>query len=375
MYKYSYKVNQRRYTRQKKRQCIHHLITSHDHASDKNSISGINEQSSRFQHQEQQCYEKDLSTTINNDYISPAPDIDYINEEADWISEDENEKDDRPLYKGSSISITKAVRLITEFYLSINLDKEKVNKLLRLLKSLLPKPNVLPSIWIRMHKFLHRVPCASISFLCNNCYSSCIVPGRSGKICINSTCSTSFRRRRSTEIIEIVRFDIRAQIQSIMSRNISFFNQSYLFPTSDICFGEYYQQHRFNDKSNKISLVVHSDGAPLVRSSKQSIWPCFASIVELPPPAREYQSNIIILALWISKKKPNVNIFLEQTINNLLLLINNGTSIFIEDQEYYIRCHSQFFVSDLPAKALFCCTTNFYGYSACTYCRTRGKLF
>ncbi|CAF1508466.1 unnamed protein product, partial [Rotaria sordida] len=121
-----------------------------------------------------------------------------------------------------------------------------------------------------------------------------------------------------------------------------------------------------------MTLVVHSDGAPIVRSSKKSIWPCFASITEIPPPMREFQSNIIILALWLSKKKPNVNIFLEETVSDLSILIHNGTSIFIRDEEYKIQLGTQFFVSDLPAKALFCCTTNFNGYSACTFGCSRG---
>jgi len=172
MYKYSYKVNKQRHTRQIKRQSIRQLIISHDHSSDENSINDIDDQSFQFQHQQQQCDQKDLSTTINNTCISSTPDIDYIDEESDWINEDKNEHDELPLYKGSSISITKTVRMITEFYLSINLDKEKVNKLLRLLKSLLPKPNMLPSTWNRMHKLLHHTSYTLTSFLCDNCYSS-----------------------------------------------------------------------------------------------------------------------------------------------------------------------------------------------------------
>ena len=125
---------------------------------------------------------------------------------------------------------------------------------------------------------------------------------------------------------------------------------------------------------NRVTLAIHSDGAPLVRSSKQAIWPCFASIIELPPPVREYQSNIMILALWVSKKKPDVNIFLEAMIEEISFLMHNENRIFVGDNEYEITVAAQFFLSDLPAKALFCCTTNFNGYSACTYCRTRGKL-
>ena len=49
------------------------------------------------------------------------------------------------------------------------------------------------------------------------------------------------------------------------------------------------------------------------------------------------------------------------TIRDLLLLIQNGTSIFIDDREFNVKLVTQFFVSDLPAKALFYCTTYFDG--------------
>jgi hypothetical protein len=120
---------------------------------------------------------------------------------------------------------------------------------------------------------------------------------------------------KTSEIVEIVNLDIRTQMKSIITRNISFLTQNhYLFPSSDITSGSFYRSTKSNTKCNTITLILHTDGAPLVRSTKQAIWPCFGSIVELPPPIREYQKNIILLALWSSRTKPNVSIFLEKTM-------------------------------------------------------------
>ncbi|CAF1433030.1 unnamed protein product [Rotaria sordida] len=375
MYRFSYKVNQKRRIRQIKRQSVRHIIAPDNNSSDDNFSDDNNEQLLQARDDEQQLREERSPMAINNDSIAYPSCPNYIDDDIDWINEDESEDeyedDTRPLYNGSSITVTNAIHRITNFYLNINLDKQKVNGLLRLIKHLLPKPNLLPSTLKRMNKLLHHVSSTSTTLLCSDCYHSCNTPGIRSQTCVNPNCSTSFRRRRTTEIIEIVRFDVRSQIQSIMNRNASFINKSQFFPPSDICFGEQYQ-HMSAMNSNKITLIVHSDGAPIVRSSKKSIWPCFASITEIPPPMREFQSNIIILALWLSKKKPDVNIFLEETVNDLSMLIHNGTSIFIRDEEYKIQLGTQFFVSDLPAKALFCCTTYFNGYSACTFCRSRG---
>ncbi|CAF2156728.1 unnamed protein product [Rotaria magnacalcarata] len=371
MYRFSRKVNQRRRIRQIQRQLVRHIIVPDNELSDDNSSESNSEQFIQMHDQEEESYEETFRTTINNNFVSFPSCINHLDQDTDWASEDEYEEDKRSLYSGSPLSVTKAVHLITNFYLDINLDKQKVNGLLRLIKRLLPKPNLLPSTLKRVNQLLHLAPLTTTTLLCSDCYQSCKRAGFRSKTCANPSCSTSFRQRRSTEVIEIVRFDVRSQIQWIMNRNVAFINKSRFFPPNDICFGEQYQN--MSDRSNNtITLIVHSDGAPIVRSSKQSIWPCFASITEIPPPLREFQSNIIILALWLSKKKPDVNIFLTETVNDLSLLIHDGTSIFIGAKEYKIQLRTQFFISDLPAKALFCCTTYFNGYSACTFCCSRG---
>ena len=90
--------------------------------------------------------------SISNQYVSFTSSIDRLNDDINWTNEEEYEDDKRPLYNGSSITVTNAIRRITNFYLNINLDKQKVNALLRLIKSLLPKPNLLSSTLKRMNK-------------------------------------------------------------------------------------------------------------------------------------------------------------------------------------------------------------------------------
>ncbi|CAF1332759.1 unnamed protein product [Rotaria sordida] len=373
MYWFSHKVNKRRRNREMKRQSIYQLIARHISSSNDNLDDGHNEYCLQEQNINQEKLESTFDKKNDDNYISPASQKVYVEDDNEWNDDeddDQYEDDSRLLYNGSSITVSSAIRLISKFYLNINLDKQKINGLLRLIKSLLPKPNLLPSTWKTVNKALRNFIPSLTTYLCTDCYKSCDINTNRFKFCVNLNCKTSFKQRRSYELIEIVRFDIRSQIQSIMCRNFDFLNKSHLFPPSDICFGEWYQQQS-NTNANKITLLVHTDGAPLIRSSKQSIWPCFASITELPPPIREFQSNIIILALWVSKMKPNVNTFLDQTVNDLSLLIKNGTSIFIDDHEYNIQLGTQLFLSDLPAKSLFCCTTSFNGYSACTFCYSR----
>lgn len=120
--------------------------------------------------------------------------------------------------------------------------------------------------------------------------------------------------------------------------------------------------------------MLHADGAPLVRSSQQSLWPVFANIVEIPPPFREYQRNILVLALWSSRKKPDVDALLNATLAQLKTLMKYGTTICLNNQEYHFVIRIQGFIADLPAKSLFLKTINFNGRHACTWCCTPGKL-
>jgi hypothetical protein len=199
----------------------------------------------------------------------------------------------------------------------------------------------------------------------------CIV-GQNGRTsCANSSCSHSRQMLRRHDIDEIVHLDAESQLNSIVRQNFAFLNKPEHYPYADVCNGEYYRNRTI--KENQLTLIVHCDGAPLVRSSKQSIWPLFASLVELPPPIREHQRNIVLLALWASKRKPEPNIFLNETINDFQRLMADGLTLFMHGTEYKVHLSTQYFISDLPAKALFLRTINFNGYSACTTCTMKGS--
>ncbi|CAF2090236.1 unnamed protein product [Rotaria magnacalcarata] len=213
-----------------------------------------------------------------------------------------------PLYEGSNITTSEEVTQLMKFCIKSNFDKQQVVKMMCLLKSILPTPNRLP---------------------------------------------TTFR-----QILNIY----------VVRRNLSLLTgNDNLFPPFDIPSGDRHQTIT-KEIDHPITLCIHADGAPLIRSTKSAVWPCFNSIVELPPPVREHKSNILTLGLWVSTVKPNVNLFLHDIIEQLIDLSKTGTSIFINEHEFKIHIKTQFFVSGLPAKSLFLKTINFNGYFACTKC-------
>ncbi|CAF3993747.1 unnamed protein product, partial [Rotaria sp. Silwood2] len=122
-----------------------------------------------------------------------------------------------------------------------------------------------------------------------------------------------------------------------------------------------------------LTIILHADGSPLVRSSRQSLWPLFASLIEIPPPARYYQRNILTLSLWSSRKKPDIDKFLHGTIAQLETLMQYGTMILLDGQQHRFIVRIQGFIADLPAKSLFLKTINFNGKFACTWCLSSGE--
>jgi hypothetical protein len=125
MYHFSYNVNKRRRLRHVKRQCIRQLIAPRFNSSDDDYDNEIDEQTL----QQQQHLEGMSSKVTDADHLSSHSRIDYIENASDCVTEDEYEDDSCPLYVGSSMSATTAVRLISEFCLNSNLDKQKVARL------------------------------------------------------------------------------------------------------------------------------------------------------------------------------------------------------------------------------------------------------
>jgi hypothetical protein len=302
---------------------------------------------------------------------------DYVADEDDNIdsSLDHRLNLSPPLFAGTTLTVATVTDKIVKFSIQSNLDKSQSQRLLKLIKSILPHPNLLPVSHKSILRQFGRTTMFSVLYLCMHCSKPTVSSQLGYKMCSNCDCIGSARTLRNNELTEIVTLDIRSSLESILTRNIKLLigQTDHLFHPSDISRFKCYQTRTvYTEQTNMITLLLHTDGAPLVRSTKQNLWPIFASIVELPSPTRDYHKNILALALWASRKKPDVDRFLEMVLVELRTLIDRGMSIFIENVEYHFVVRLQCFIADLPAKALFLKTINFNGRNACTYCMSPG---
>ncbi|CAF4754280.1 unnamed protein product, partial [Rotaria sp. Silwood2] len=152
-----------------------------------------------------------------------------------------------------------------DFVMEANLDKSTTTKLFKLVKNLLPKPNILPTTNTQILKVLERVSLFRSKFYCNGCYELCIT-----------------RAVEPLRFSEVVDLDISSQIKTVIERNTSLlFDRHTLFQRFDVPYADQYQSVPA-PKQQRITLIIHADGSLLVRTTKSSLWPVFASIVELP---------------------------------------------------------------------------------------------
>jgi hypothetical protein len=123
-----------------------------------------------------------------------------------------------PLYQHSTTSIGEAVKLIMTFYINSNFDKSKVVTLMRLIESLLPIPNGLPTTFPQILKIFGKNPSSITKFYCNNCLT--LTTARSGQqFCTNSSCDFSDLQLSKRQLTEVVSMNVREKLQSVVRRN------------------------------------------------------------------------------------------------------------------------------------------------------------
>ncbi|CAF1530795.1 unnamed protein product [Adineta ricciae] len=140
-------------------------------------------------------------------------------------------------------------------------------------------------------KLIGVTPISSSKYYCNVCNSLCGIWGGQ-KFCENKKCNLFNQSLQNRNVTEIVTLYIKEQLKSILTRNISLLNEKELSQPYDIDSGAFYKKsmislnelHRANNVTvYPTTLNIHTDDAPLVHTTKSSLWPCSASIVELPP--------------------------------------------------------------------------------------------
>ena len=156
---------------------------------------------------------------------------------------------------------------------------------------------------------------------------------------------------------KLLMIDLIPQLNRIVKKNISYIQQSWSnlcnweTPTDAFC-------------KSELQLVFNTDGAPIFKSSKLSVWPTWVQIFNLPPVLRSSYSNICLLALWYGESKPDFDDMLQRVCLELESF-SNGV-LFESIGRVFLRYRS--IVCDAPARAYVLCMKQHMGYDSCAHC-------
>ena len=127
------------------------------------------------------------------------------------------------------------------------------------------------------------------------------------------------------------------------------------------------------DKENSLSFAFNTDGVPLFKSSKVSMWPVYLMINELPIAERKLRENVLFHGIWISAKKPIMWSFLKPLYEELSILEDGVQMTDHTGQSFICKAVLLTCTCDLPARCLGSNSVQFNGKHSCWFCMQEGE--
>ena len=280
--------------------------------------------------------------------------------------------DDSPIYPNARITNAVSMLLIMTFALNHKLSGVAIRDLLSLINIHCLVPNPLLQSLFKFKQYFQ-----SLKNPLKKHYFCSISLNPKSTECPNIACKAKIDQQRMPFFIESSIID---QIKALFSCKGFYSDLAHCFcrhqgnNIEDTYDGTKYKQNmergNFLANRNNISFTWNTDGIPIFKSSKYSIWPLYLAINELPVNKQWCSNNIILAGLWFSSLKPNMLTFLRPFKESVSHLFTEGIEIFSPDIEGIFLCRAMLLCGtcDLPAKALVYNMTQFNGHFGCTHC-------
>ena len=247
-----------------------------------------------------------------------------------------------------------------QFALCNNLTNEAIEKLLKLLKLLLPSPNHLPRSFYKLKAFFEQFS----------------VPYRHLEVC--KTCKDyteqchCLTKQTACHLLQI---SVAKPLSAIIDKNwelLQYTSSNTDHVIRDVWDGLSMKETNFEPSSNKrtISLIISTDGIPLFKSSTISLWPVSFAILNLPPAIRMNSENMVLAGFWVGGK-PVMKLLLTSVLENLSYL-SSGLKIRRSSGILKIFFKLSIGIFDLPAKAVVLNAKQYNGKYGCSVCMHPG---
>lgn len=123
-----------------------------------------------------------------------------------------------------------------------------------------------------------------------------------------------------------------------------------------------------------IQLIMNTDGFPAGNSSVKQVWPLFLSIANVHPRFRK--EFLIIARIWFSQHKPSMTDFLDDWVENMVQLKNEGVewTCFETNEVFRSKISVVAAVTDSHARAPIQNISLYNGEYGCSFCELKGEL-
>lgn len=310
------------------------------------------------------------------------------------LSDDEDEESDaayfRHKYGESTLphqttTQAQAILLVLAYIVSAGLSWTQVDGLLKLVNALFGEavlPNskfLLRKIWTNANKEM-----MNYNFFCENCHRLLLVskkPTQNQQM----TCPLCNIVYFSNEMIEkgtfFLIFNLKKQIKNLINiqrtsllQNLEKIAQKTEQVLSDITDGHLVRltRKKLGCALHDLTASISTDGSPIFKSSKLSMWPVHIMINELPTITR--WQNLLLGGLWFGKGKPDMFLFLNAFVEQFNAIETILWKCFQTGQTLSTKIYMVCCIADAPARAAVMNRKQFNGYYGCPWCYQRGTL-
>ncbi|CAN8023540.1 unnamed protein product, partial [Ixodes persulcatus] len=140
---------------------------------------------------------------------------------------------------------------------------------------------------------------------------------------------------------------------------------------SDITDGRVYRKMKASGalQWGDLTMTFNTDGSPIFKSSKASVWPLQFVINEVPAPDRFSASGVA--GIWFGAKHPDMSLFVgkfAEHLSSMDPIIWQAKSQMVSSKVYAVCC-----CLDAPARAAVQNQVQFNGYFGCPWCMVAGE--
>lgn len=296
-------------------------------------------------------------------------------------SENDDNADFKPLYPGAAITVGLSALLIMTFALRHMLSGEALSDMLTLISAHCISPNLCMKSLFELKKHFHNLKAPMVFHkYCSYCF---LHIDKNVDTCPNSFCARDLTCSGNTSFF--IEIPIVSQIREFFARP-GFYEllkkrlirrKKCEHNIEDIWDEKLYTKHTGSNgllsNAENISLTWNTDGIPVFKSSKFSLWPLYFIINELPYKERIHRENMIFAGLWFGSSKPIMLTFLQPFHSSLSVLETEGFLVETSNGDQFTsRAILLAGTSDLPAKCLVCNTVQYNGFYGCMKCKQAG---